>query len=59
MTNNIYSSIIIITKEKEVIKMEEENDFILSLLEKVKDIEKIEIDKEKQTIKIFKKVIDK
>lgn len=39
--------------------MEEENDFILSLLEKVKDIEKIEIDKEKQTIKIFKKVIDK
>lgn len=39
--------------------MEEENDFILSLLEKVKDIEKIEIDKEKQTIKIFRKVIDK
>lgn len=39
--------------------MEEENNFILSLLEKVKDIEKIEIDKEKQTIKIFKKVIDK
>lgn len=59
MTNYYISSIIIITKEKEVIKMEEENDFILSLLEKVKDIEKIEIDKEKQTIKIFKKVIDK
>ena len=39
--------------------MEEENNFILSLLEKVKGIEKIEIDKEKQTIKIFKKVIDK
>lgn len=39
--------------------MEEENNFILSLLEKVKDIEKIEIDKEKQTVKIFKKVIDK
>lgn len=39
--------------------MEEENDFIVSLLEKVKDIEKIEIDKEKQTIKIFKKTIDK
>ena len=39
--------------------MEEENDFIVSLLEKVKDIEKIEIDKEKQIIKIFRKVIDK
>ena len=39
--------------------MKEENDFIVSLLEKVKDIEKIEIDKEKQTIKIFKKTIDK
>ena len=39
--------------------MKEENDFILSLLEKVKKNKKIEIDKEKQTIKIFKKVIDK
>lgn len=35
--------------------MEEENDFILSLLEKVKDIEKIEIDKEKTNYKNFQK----